>query len=522
MAGLYRKDAFRLGLAVFLVFQIILYVDVIGQISKPDVDVWNPFNFADFFGMRMADKTNNSISSLMISDHRPTILFEKGDVALIGLTRNIGSTSQSFKNQLIDLSCKHHISITILSSVYHHEAKLRNDSCGDWNLVMQPNLLDLRRMGRVERIAFLRDFQREQIRKDFRNSSVVVVVDMDLENLPDPARLVEEIAYVRSNSSSPDVTCPLGLQYYPFVEGYYDTFATILLPDTFVYPLRDRLRQKFMPNENTELVISGHNQFGSFNPWDLMRYIQYKASPRGELRVGSCFGGFAIYRSETFFEPLCNYSYLSDNLMMYANHERRPCEHIAFHKCLREVRNTTIAIQTNLVTAWHSRKPGRRKVLSTARIHSGSLSPDNILITCIPHFENYTLAEPVYRLENGAFTLQINETGQLVLEERKQSSIRTLWTPLVNTARFQTNWYKMFLVLAKTGRLMLIQQVEKPLEGNEHYCKTFDQPSDPSCRITLWQSDFEGRPSDIYNLILGDDGSIQVRTQANNIVWSLD
>jgi len=178
---------------------------------------------------------------------------------------------------------------------------------------------------------------------------------------------------------------------------YYDTFATVFLPDTFSHPIKRRLVPHLYHGEDPQLVRS-NNQRGNFTQGDIFRYFQAQGLKKnvsmsrsegvsdglGCTRVKSCFGGMALYRAANYFEQYCTYQlqesirdqlehwHDSDNIdsdyvrgkvtvnasksiIRYANNkERRPCEHVVFHDCLMKVTSGQFEIAVNpaLKTFW--------------------------------------------------------------------------------------------------------------------------------------------------------------------------
>ena len=122
---------------------------------------------------------------------------------------------------------------------------------------------------RIERIAALRDFQRELLRIKYAgddtgnangnantiNDGSVIVIDLDLAVLPPPQRVMniahklsssENGAGGSNNDNSPsfpfDAICAAGVTAASKRElWYYDTYATVLWPDTYLHPLQRRL-----------------------------------------------------------------------------------------------------------------------------------------------------------------------------------------------------------------------------------------------------------------------------------------
>jgi len=283
---------------------------------------------------------------------------------------------------------------------------------------------------RIERLALLRDVQRTRIQQLFFHTnkngslqneglnldeSVIIVVDLDLVGVPTGEEVMKRVQLLRrsattiqsnngsahprrsgSNSASEvHVICAAGGEG---MEGrqhrYYDTFSTILLPDTFVYPRFWRYNKRFNgPNENRSLVVVGpfytkkKKVKNPFTQADLMTHLRQEAKfHAGGLRltpVRSCFGGMAIYRGRIWLSPMCHYRRLAERislpesllnnvsvshrsnkhdsalLLKYAGAAGHPCEHVVLHECLHHMRHTNfseappfVTIDTSLQTYW--------------------------------------------------------------------------------------------------------------------------------------------------------------------------
>jgi hypothetical protein len=220
---------------------------------------------------------------------------------------------------------------------------------------------------RVERIAAIRDAQRQRVRELWYSSTsnnhkgllvdgIIVVADLDLFRLPSTAGILEQAAsMIKANDL--DVVCAAGVTMASRQElWYYDTYATVLLPDTYVHPLKRRLVPELQAGEDPRLVRSD-NQHGSFTQGDLMQYLQRQSLATGTTRVRSCFGGLAIYRAMTWLSDSCSYSTADPSaLIRYASrHDGRPCEHVVFHACLQDsplVRKARVAINPSLLALW--------------------------------------------------------------------------------------------------------------------------------------------------------------------------
>lgn len=235
---------------------------------------------------------------------------------------------------------------------------------------------------RVDRIAAFRDYQRSLLFPHFMGSppslesevvqdGVVVVIDLDLGAIPSVSSLVSQIDAMLLRKHSHDVVCAAGVTMASQREPwYYDTYATVLLPDTYTHPLKRRLIGDYYEGEDPMLVRSD-DQHGKFTQGHLMKWLHNRAKEeeateggRGMVRVRSCFGGLALYRTSAWFEPQCRYSdaVLAEELVRYASKaDGRPCEHVVFHDCLKERgisdpmsghRDVDIAIDPRLITLW--------------------------------------------------------------------------------------------------------------------------------------------------------------------------
>ena len=251
---------------------------------------------------------------------------------------------------------------------------------------------------RVQRIAALRDYQRELLRPlyeessnagsgvDIKEGAVVVVIDLDLAALPPPQRVLDVTHKLAEDSSFPyDAICAAGVTAASSSLRdlwYYDTYATVLWPDTYLHPLNRRLIKHHYPGEDPALVRSDDRN-GNWTQGDIMRYLQVQgeASEYGVVEARSCFGGLTLYRAAAWFKPTCRYgadvdvrgagagrdpaaaATDGDGLMRYASEaDGRPCEHVVFHDCLIRARGSgrsggsRLAILPKLLTLWRKDK----------------------------------------------------------------------------------------------------------------------------------------------------------------------
>ena len=218
---------------------------------------------------------------------------------------------------------------------------------------------------RVDIISSLRDYQRSLLRPLVSYpEGVVALVDLDIREIPSKA-FSEQIKKLLDKSYPHDVICAAGVTMAAKKQKwYYDLFATVFLPDTFVYPLSRRLQPSLYEGENIKMVRSDSRK-GKINQGHIMRMIQKEAakSKTGLMEVKSCFSGLAAYRATTYFEEKCQYQLAPDiieanqhnhsSIMRYAGKkDQRPCEHVVFHDCLINEQSANIAIDPNLITLW--------------------------------------------------------------------------------------------------------------------------------------------------------------------------
>jgi hypothetical protein len=148
-----------------------------------------------------------------------------------------------------------------------------------------------------------------------------------------------------------DVLCSAGKMLHPY--GYYDTFATVLLPDTFVYPVGGRPVMTARPEEDASLII-GPN----FSAEALMDWFHKEGGVDARpVPVKSCFGGLAIYRASKWLDQRCSYKdQFPEVNAKYANkYDNAPCEHVVMHNCLHAVDPAVVvAVQPDMHTIWHT------------------------------------------------------------------------------------------------------------------------------------------------------------------------
>lgn len=445
-------------------------------------------------------------------------------VFLAGMVRDGTKMAPSVIKTLVKLNCADKIGIHIVTSrasmSVFDQHRQNYESCApfiilkeDRNVGSIPN--------RVDRIAHVRDFQRENLRLLFEDrtleNDIVIVADLDLVELPSRNILLEKINGIIADPAF-DVICSAGQTFNPY--GYYDIFSTIVYPETFVYPVEGRLTQLLNDGENRSMVRSA-DVWGKFNQFDLMEYFEQEASrsPEGTVPVRSCFGGLALYRASKFLSPRCGYSTQSKDLMRFASRfEQRPCEHVIFHYCLVRTDPTTrIGLNPSLKTKWDNPKPYYSRLESGGDISRGLKESDG-LFTYVKALDRGS------RLVNGAYSLRINEVGSLVVEHSIDQSKSTItWSAPTNSSVFHHDWDAMFLILSTNGLLMLVQQVEMAYAAPKVGCRPFEKYN-TMCRVAVWTSGTSGVSSPHsrrYVLELEDDGILRVYDVAEKLVlWS--
>ena len=297
----------------------------------------------------------------------------------VGIVRDAKEVQESTWDALAHAACSSsiHIHITVSRNADYAEDQLVRQRIGVIQMKSAQSYANIYIEGekdlgitslpsnRIERIAVVRDAQRQRVRQLWEENrpanasfqkDVVIVADLDLFRLPVTTGVLTQAKYIAEHDDL-DVVCAAGVTMASRHElWYYDTFATVLLPDTYVHPLKRRLVKNYYAGEDPNLVRSD-NQNGSFTQGDIMRYFQQQSAATGTARVRSCFGGLAIYRATTWFEESCSYTLNNTkSLERYASAaDGRPCEHIAFHTCLQDTESISkakIAVNPGLLTLW--------------------------------------------------------------------------------------------------------------------------------------------------------------------------
>jgi len=257
---------------------------------------------------------------------------------------------------------------------------------------MPNNPLDLD--NRIAKIKRSREYQRQQLLQnkiswgshvwDWSYHSVIGVLDLDLFGYPlDLSDVVETASqYVIPSPSAKDGTvkyqaiCANGLQISERRRSYYDTFSTILLPNTWLHRESDRVTARgALDGEDFDLAKMSQTQTLKWLLKEGRKNYNHSEVNSGNSRmdggesdqqydvvpVRSCFNGFTLYHADVFFDSRCRYdSHHEKDELYISKNERHTCEHIVFNECLRRVLaeqsvddNFRIAVKLDLLTLWH-------------------------------------------------------------------------------------------------------------------------------------------------------------------------
>lgn len=379
------------------------------------------------------------------------------DMWLAGMAADADKIHSNMKETLITLNCNHHVGIHIILKLSHQvhsfQRELHSMQNGNGNgnhcqhsgcccapivILSQDHLESYHTQiqNRIDRLAMLRDAQRSALypiysfyrhthnQNQNQKPGIIILADLDLFQLPNISLITEQANQMQQRSYPHDAICAAGITMTNIGNKntdsdtaepwYYDTFATVFLPDTFSHPTKRRLVPLLYHGEDPHLVRS-NDQHGNFTQGDIYRYFQTQSQSQSQsesqglkkkkttaastrtVRVKSCFGGMAMYRAASYFEQYCHYQLqdsirdqlehwsgnsndnidynsakndihrdatskrgmfqvdVSKSILRYANNkERRPCEHVVFHDCLMKVTTGqfNIAVNPALKTYW--------------------------------------------------------------------------------------------------------------------------------------------------------------------------
>lgn len=329
---------------------------------KPEVETTNPNP------SRRPIKTNLTLKEEFAK-------YEKHDIILAGLLHHGAEITVDSLNFVVDLACRHKVPAHILAATdtdflqdmlqRNQQTRYVGKTCATIRVEVQPRMVSSRN-GRIRRIQLVRDYQRRRIQTlfgfvrhdgslDLDNKDVrIVLADLDINAFPSSDQVVQNAKTMTVHG-----LCAAGIMKEKRdTFSYYDTFATILLPNTFVYPIRGRLREEARPEEDSNLIVGK-----SFSAQDLYQWFQNHGGNGGNgaatpVQVKSCFGGLTIYQASIWLnDQKCSYENDEPKINeKYANkYDSKPCEHVVLHNCLHsKMSDFTLAVQPDMTTLWHS------------------------------------------------------------------------------------------------------------------------------------------------------------------------
>lgn len=289
------------------------------------------------------------------------------NVVFAGIIRHGSEISAHSLNFVLEATCVNKIrahilgsdDMTTLAEIYERQKELMfpGKQCALLKVSSQPSSVSKEKK-RIERMQSVRDFQRKELSEHFYfdglDKATIILADMDVSELPPVDQVVSNaIKMNRREGMNVDVLCSSGKMLDPY--GYYDIFATILLPDTFVYPVNGRPVMVARPEEDASLIINNNNNFTA--PALLEWFHRKGGAAANPVPVKSCFGGLAIYRASKWLDDRCSYRDNDPelNAKYFNKYDDAPCEHVVFHNCLRSVDPTVVlAVKPDMHTVWHA------------------------------------------------------------------------------------------------------------------------------------------------------------------------
>jgi hypothetical protein len=292
-------------------------------------------------------------------------------------------------NFLLNMNCVFQVQIHVMlknnQDVLYDLYQLMKDqihpqqTCAPFHVRTQPAYIS-ELESRIERLSLAREHQRAEIKGimfdlEDLEKAVVVLADLDLTELPVPGKILEHALNMMVKDDV-DVLCSAGVvkNYEHEEEGYYDTFATVLLPDTFVFSIAGRQIQEIRPEEDPAFILGK-----GFTNVDLLKWFRKQGTAFSNemkpVHVKSCFGGLAMYRASKWLSDRCAYDMVDPDGAKYANRlDHSSCEHVAFNGCIKRADpSTSIAIQPDLRTRWQ--KPGNEKQHAIAKNYAIAMFP---------------------------------------------------------------------------------------------------------------------------------------------------
>mmetsp|Transcript_20711 Transcript_20711/g.31339 ORF Transcript_20711/g.31339 Transcript_20711/m.31339 type:complete len:396 (-) Transcript_20711:904-2091(-) len=296
---------------------------------------------------------------------------EEVPIVLGGLIKNGVFIRTEVLTFLVQMSCLHHAKAHVVVATHAKTLKslyeaLKTDLYPHHRcvpLVVEVENSQIKGDKRIDHLRALREYQRTKLRKllPTDKEAIVMLLDLDLIELPPTSQIKRYGRKILKGDV--DVLCAAGIIFNKDQrETYYDSFATIFLPDTFMHPLALRKNKELRPEEDPSLVLHQY-EFAGVN---ILNYIKeqgrrvslfgistsYKPVP-----VKSCFGGLALYRASVYFDEQFSYEIEEDDDLVskYGNFQSEVCEHVTLHTRLHAA-GRKIAIQPDLRTRWHNGK----------------------------------------------------------------------------------------------------------------------------------------------------------------------
>ena len=319
----------------------------------------------------------------------------------------------------VDVSPGEEHLLNMTKSFHHNNLQLTDEDIPNnpWN-----------EQNRIARIKRSREYQRQLVIQMLNNNqssnkwaewitsqeAVIGVLDLDLFSYPSVVDMIDSARdYIMVNNNDNNdghstddegkkkkkyhAICTNGLlvhnsrKYQGYRRRYYDTFSTILLPNSWLHVDRDKERGSLLGEDLTlakmsqdetlqwilnqgrgpRTIIDNEQDKGRHDKDDeelvQQQHHQYEPVP-----VRSCFNGLTLYRADVWLQPKCRYDiYHKDDNAYLSKRYQHACEHIVFHECLRRImmdgwrgegdkNNKTdgregfnIAVQPDLTTLWH-------------------------------------------------------------------------------------------------------------------------------------------------------------------------
>ena len=310
---------------------------------------------------------------------------EKDLIIFAGMIKNATAMNANVLTFISELNCEYGIQLYILvkyDQLPVSQIQKSKKNCAQVVVEYENQIIILREvsndknMNRIDKLSKLRDYQRSRLKQMFEGRStssshtnedgIIILADLDIQGFPDSAHVIDQIHKIQQPNYKHSIVCTNGIikhwstESQENYEWYYDTFATVFLPNFSLLKKKNRLIQSKSNNEG------GRNRPNQFSQYLIYKYILSRGeeSPTGNFSVKSCFGGMSLYKTKAFFTPQCQYELDRDvlssqandisSIMRYASkHEKRPCEHVVFHDCLKQnVPEIDIAINPKLLTYW--------------------------------------------------------------------------------------------------------------------------------------------------------------------------